>query len=243
VAFTYKWQELIGLVSKLVKGVPVDWLMYCDLVSSDMYTSFPWRDALQNIAAGQIPLVDGVQDYSVPTNIYRLTKASIARTDQQPEYNRELNVETDLDVDLVPRGYPSIRACSLQAGVGQLRLDSAVQVPTGILLELRGEYQISSPKVSSLTDTLWFQDHYSYVAIKGLLYWGYLMTNDSRAGTTATDDNGNARYSGQLAEYKAALATMREREQWGAGETYYPSESMGADRYGSGSFPNIFGGN
>lgn len=230
-AFTYRWQDLTSQIDRLIKGVPMNnWALYCDMISSDMFTSYPWRDSLDNIAEGQIPLVDGQQDYDVPRNIYRLTKASIVRTDQTPISSWELNVQTDLDEDTSVRGYPSIRMCSLQSGAGLLRLESAVQIPSGETLELRGEFQINSPKIHALTDWLWFQDHYAQVAFAGLLYWGYKMSDDSRAGTAATNGKGDTNYSGQLAEYKAALRRMRTDEEYGPTESYYPSESMGADR-------------
>ena len=229
-AFSYRWRDITDEVSRMVKGVPIkNWALYCDMVSSDMFTSYPWKDALQNIATGQIPLVDGQQDYDVPTNIFRLTKASIVRTDVSPEQHYELDVQMDLDVDLTPRSYVTLKAASLQAGVGKLRLDAAVQVPAGMLLELRGEYQISNSKVRSLTDWLWFDDHYAHVAMAGLMYWAYKLADDSRAGTAQNSKAGTI-YTGQLGEYKSALQKMKEDEEYGPSEQYYPSESMGSDR-------------
>ena len=238
-AFTYKWSDLTAQVDRLIKGVPMNnWPLYCDLISSDMFTVYPWRDAQQNIADGLIPLVDGQQDYSVPNNIYRLTKASIVRTDVSPIDQFELDVQTDVDESALLVAPRSIRAISLQ--VGALRLDSSVSVPAGQTYELRGEFQINSPKISNLTDWMWFQDQYAHVAFAGLLYWGYKMSDDSRAGTAQSSKAGSI-YTGQLGEYKAALQRMREDEEYGPTETYYPAESMGADADWGHGLPNIFG--
>lgn len=240
-AFTYIWSDLTTKASELIKGKPINWLVYCDMVSSEMYTSYPWRDALQTIAAGSIPLVDGVQDYSVPPQIYRLTKADIVRTDQTPNEYYTLNIEMDLDVDLVKRAYTNIRAVSRQAGAGQLRLESAIEVPSGVTLELQGEYQVISPKITALTNGLWFQDHYASVALKGLMYWGYHAADDARAGTAQANNHGEVTYTGMLAQYMAALKQMSRNEEYGANETYYPSEPMGADRDSGYALPRIFG--
>lgn len=239
-AFTYTWKSLTDQVDRLIKGVPMNnWPLYCDMISSDMFTVYPWRDAQQNISTGSLPLADGQQDYSVPNNIYRLTKASIARTDINPNWIGELDVQIDLDESPLLVSPYSIRAISLQ--IGALRLDSTVSIPSGAgTYELRGEFQINSPKISNLTDWMWFQDQYAGVAFAGLLYWGYKMSDDSRAGTAATSRMGTT-YSGQLGEYKAALQRMREDEEYGPTDTYYPSESMGADRNNALGMPNIFG--
>lgn len=238
-AFSYKWGDLTAEVSRMIKGVPMNWPLYCNMVSSDMFTVYPWRDALQTVAVGQIPLVDTQQDYDVPTNIYRLTKATIVRTDVSPKWTQELDVQTDLDESPLLTAPESIKAISLQNG--QLRLDSSVRIPAGATYELHGEYQVNSPKVKDLTDWMWFQDQYAHVAFLGLMYWGYKISDDSRAGTAQTNRAGTT-YTGQLGEYKAALQRMREDEEYGPTETYYPAESMGADGTWGTGMPNIFGG-
>jgi hypothetical protein len=182
----------------------------------------PWRETVTTIASGLIPLSDGVQDYSPPPQIYRLLRAAILRTDTTPDQSRELDVMDQLAVDLTPKSYTGIQAIALQRAVGQLRLDTAVSVPTGITLEIAGEFQLHPSKVTALTQKPFFDDKYMNVFIEGLLYWLYKKQDDPTREQT------------QYAVFKAALEQMAKDEDFGGTDLYFPGETMGLG-YDSGS--------
>lgn len=213
----------------------------CDFVSSDMYIEYPWKQTLTNTANGSINLVDSVQDYSCEApNIMRLLKAWIVRTDVTPNETRDVDVLKDLSVDLYPKSYVAIRAVSLQQSLGLFRLESAVNIPTGVQIELRCDYQIDPIKVTDLNTTIWFQDHYAFVALDGLLYYVYKLADDGRAGVATTDAFGRVTgYTGQLGTYKAALNRMKMAEDFGHTESVFPHEPMGLPR--DSNSLNIFG--
>lgn len=241
-AQTYTWDNLIAVTSKLIKGQPTVSIdpQICDFISSEIWTHYPFKESVTVNSAGQITLSDGVQDYSVPSNLLQLTKGSIVRTDVSPNEWRDLNVSGDLAVDLVSRSWLAIRSVSNQRGVGLLRLESAVSVPSGETLELRIEYTINPTKVSATSQPCWFQDHYAPVAVCGMLYWYYKIGDDPRAGTAAMQDDGTMTYSGQLAEFQSALMRMQRAEDFGGIQSLFPESAMGADRDWGGSL-NIFG--
>lgn len=228
--YTRTWRSLITIASKLGKGVggltdiSPD---ICDFVSNDMFIEYPWKDTITTIAPTYLPITDGVQDLSSPINIYRLTSAQIVRTDTTPFQSIDLDVVDDNAVDLVPRSYVDIRSVSQQAGEGTLRLEGTCQVGVGVTLELRGTYQLNPVKIVDLGQELWFKDQYAQVALEGLMYWVYKLSDDARSGTAATDGQGRTTYTGQLAVYKAALQRMKNAEDWGASQGLFPAETMG----------------
>jgi hypothetical protein len=242
--FSYTWNDLTNRVRTFVRNLPVgnDWTICCDMVAGQMYTAYPWKESLQNIAATLLPLVDGKQDYSVPTNIYRFTKLSLVRTDVNPDVYREIDVADDLDIDLNPRSWGMIRSGCLQGGFGTLRLDSAVAVPTGQTIEIQGVFQINPNKVSALTDGMFFKDQYVNVAFAGLLHYAYRLNDDDRAGTAQTTSQGQIAYTGQLGIFMAGLEQMKSAEAFGSIDTYYPETSMGAGRLTGNGTPFPFGG-
>jgi hypothetical protein len=204
----------------------------CDFVSQDMYIEYPWKQTITNSANGTIPLIDSTQDYpcSCP-NILRPLKATIWRTDTIPPTTRELSVVRDLGVNLYSRSFIGISEVSLQEAIGMFRLDAAVNIPTGMQIELRVDYQIDPIKVTDLNQTIWFQDHYAVVALEGLLYWVYKLADDTRAGNAQTDAFGRIiGYTGQLGTYKGALQRMKMAEDFGFTDSVFPSEPMGTPR-------------
>lgn len=242
-AFTYTWQDLINVGSAYAKGLPLARVnvQICDFVSQDMYQEYPWKQTITNTAQGTIPLIDSVQDYpcSAP-NIMRLLKAWIRRYDVTPNQVRDITVEDDLAVDLYPKSYLGIRAVSLQEGIGMFRLEAAVNVPTGMLLELQCDYQINPIKITALSQGCWFDDRFAVVALEGLLYWVYKLSDDSRAGMAQTDAFGRLiGYTGQLGTYKAALNRMKMAEDYGFTESVFPTTPMGLPR--DSNSLNIFG--
>src|SRR6185436_13454730 len=88
---TYKWSDAAATVERLCKNIPVpvsDQIKYADLVSSKIWTAYPWKETktyIKGTTPPLIPLVNNQQDYSTPFNIYLLTKGSLVRTDTTPE--------------------------------------------------------------------------------------------------------------------------------------------------------------
>lgn len=229
---TYKVSDVSALLEPLLKnvgGLVAITPQLADMVSSEMWGFYPWRVSLANIPAGNIPLVDAVQDYNAPTNIYRLLKVSITRTDTSPNENWELDVARDISVDLISRSYQSIRSACLQPSLGKIRLESAVAVPSGTTMELSGQFQMNAPKITALTDQLWFDDQHMQVFLKGMMYWAYKLSDDGRAGGLVRNRSGQVA-TGQFAEYRGALDQMSENEDYGTIETIFPGEGMGAGR-------------
>lgn len=242
-AYTTAWSDLITVVTRYGKGIPSTTINadICDFISQDMYIEYPWKNTITNTANGMIPLLDSVQDYSAAApNIMRLLKAWLIRTDVTPNETRDLDVVRDLSVDLYPRSWTGIRACSLQQSIGLFRLEAAVQVPIGMQLEFRADYQINPTKVTDTAQTCWFDDRYRVVALEGLLYWIYKLSDDTRAGGAQTDAFGRITgYGGQLGSYKSALNRMKMAEDFGFTDSVFPSESMGIGR--DQNALNIFG--
>lgn len=206
-------------------------LLICDMVNSKIWKYRPWLRSLTTIAAGSTPLADGQQDYSPPTQIYRLTKCSIINTSVSPNQIRELDIAQDLSVDLSPRSYVQIRAAALQAAFGVIRLESAVVVPSGTNLEIQGTVQNNPIKITSMSQQLWFDDHTLMEAfVEGINYWSYKLADDPRAGGVAAGMGGRAQYSGQAAAFIGAMDLAASAEDFPSQETYFPSESIGAGR-------------
>ena len=234
---------MIGVGSAYGKGIPLTKVNVeiCDFVSQEMYVEYPWKQTIVNTANGMIPLIDSQQDYpcSAP-NILRPLRAELVRLDVTPHYHRDLSIVRDLGKDLYPRSYVTISEVSLQQAIGMFRLNAAVNVPTGMQLELRLDYQIDPIKITALTQPLWFQDHYAVVALEGLLYWVYKFTDDSRAGAAQTDAFGRIiGYTGQLGTYKGALQRMKMAEDFGFTDSVFPAEPMGTPQDSNGL--QIFG--
>lgn len=241
--YSYSWQDLINVGSRYGKGIPLSKVdaQICDFVSSEMYLDYPWKDSITNTASGAIPLIDSVQDYTAAApNIYRLLKAWIVRTDVTPQETRDLDVMKDLSVDLYSRSYLGIRCVSLQQSQGIFRLEAAVNVPTGVQLELRCDYQIEVIRVTSLSLPCWFRDVYAMAAIQGLLYWVYKLSDDTRAGGVTCDAFGRTTgYTGQYGAFRAAINQAKEAEDFGFTESVVPAEPMGLPR--DSNSLNIFG--
>lgn len=240
---TYKVQDGLTLAQKLAKGVPFTNIdnTICDIVSATMYKFYPWRDTLAVIPAGTYPLVDGQQDYSLGAiTMMRPTQFWLVRTDTSPNEVININVAKNLTIDLIPKSPLAVRSASLQAGILKLRLESAVQIPSGTSWELQGEYQPHPTKISDLQDGFWFADEYLEVFAKGLVYWAYRLADDSRMGSMQSQD-GRAVYTGALAEFMQAIQDMAAAEDFGNIDPYYPGEpiaTVDARRYyGADVFP------
>lgn len=242
-AFTYSWTDLINVGRTYGKGIPLSSVtaQICDFVSQDMYSEYPWKQTIINTAKGTIPLIDSVQDLPCNApNINKPLKAWLERTDVTPHDNRDLDIANDLSVDLYPKSWYSVRSVSLQQAIGMFRLDSAVQVPSTMRIELHVDYQINPIKIVDTSQIIWFDDRFAYVALEGLLYWVYKLSDDSRAGMAQTDASGRVNgYSGQLGTFKAALNRMKNAEDFGSLDFLIPNDPMGLGR--DANSLNIFG--
>ena len=204
----------------LIKGAPSDSIILqaCDFTSNDIYIAYPWKSTITNTAAGMIPLQDSVQDYPVAApNILRPSTATLWRTDCTPPETRELSIVRHLGEDLYPRSYAAISQVSLEEAIGRFRLNSAVNLPTGIQLELRLTYQISPIRIVDLSQVIWFQDVFAGVAMHGLLYWLYKLTDDAREVT-------------QMEVFQMVLGKMKQFEDGLFTDSLFPSEPMGTPR-------------
>lgn len=242
-AYTYSWQDLVNVGSAYGKGIPLSKVnaQICDFVSQEMWSKYPWKQTITNTAKGTIPLIDSVQDYSCSApNIDRLLKAWIRRYDTTPNETRDLDVVKDLSIDLYPRSYVGVRCVSLQQSIGLFRLESAVNVPSGVQLELCCDYQMNPIKITDLGQIIWFDDRFAVVALEGLLYWVYKLADDSRAGSASTDASGRIiGYTGQMGIFHGALNTMAMAEDSLFTESVFPSDPMGLPR--DSNSLNIFG--
>lgn len=232
-AFTYTFQNGIDVTNAFVKNAPTSALQAtaCDWVSSDMWTAFPWQWTLQNISP-LILLSNGVQDYSVPTALYRMVTARIKRTDVSPVQYQELTLTEYLPPELILiTGHTQIRMISHMLALGVLRLAFPISVSSPQVFYLDGEFQGNPPKVTTATlaTNCWFPDQYFPVFCSGLLYWFYKFTDDSRAGTVVVDGRGNRSFSGQLGVFHDSLWAMRRAEDFKSGDAFsFPSDTLGS---------------
>ena len=236
-AFTYRWSDLIVLVSKQVKNIPTQTIdaLQCDWVSTRIAGRLPWKMQQQSIADGQIPLVDSQQDYDPPFNIWRLIDASLRCITVTPNDDITISVRDSLPVDLKQRSPYAITSVALQAPEGKLRLSAAPIIPQGASWELRGSYQINPTKVVSTSQILWFDDRYVHVAIEGLTYVYMKMADDPRAGTTSGTWPGDITYTGQLAQFMSAIKELTDAEDIGGDQQVIPDDALGfsTSQYGA----------
>lgn len=237
-AFTYSAQDAIDFVKKHIKDIPVSSIdaQMCDAVSSLMYIEAFWRWTIQNIPATSIPLVDGTQDYNVPTNIYRMYRGRIVRTDVTPDEYQEIDIVEYLPPDLHPIGPWAIAAVAHDEALGKFRLSQAVSISGSETYELQGDYQINPTKITdaNLASTLWFPDQYFMpVFVEGLKWKAYEYADDSRAGNVTIDKNGRRQTTGQAGKFYFGLDVMKQAEDFGTGNaSEHPAEPMGVSSMG-----------
>lgn len=222
--FTNTYTDALTLVKPLVKNMPTSTVdaAICNAVSIDMYRYRPWSWTVTAIAAGTIPLVDGTQDYSPPANLFRLLYARLVRTDTTPNQSLELTTRKQLAPDLIPRAWNAVTCISNEDAVGKLRLESAVQVPTGMTAQIQGEYQIYHTKVTATSQQLWFPDQYLHVLMNGLLAWYYRLSDDDRAVEA-------------FKLYQLNLQEMAIAEDFPATDQFFPDDPLGVGRQYTGA--------
>lgn len=240
-AQTYTWSDLLTFIKPVVSSIPTSSLdaQACDRVNRIMWRAAPFRWTLANLTA--ISLTNEVQDFALTnSDLFRLVRARITRTDTTPDEANTLDIVEWLEPTLNwVQGMYSIRACSMIATTTTVRLDTAVSVPTGVTLQLDGEYQTVPTKITATTTTIVFHDDYIDCAQEGLK-WAYMtLAKDPRAGGTTYSSQGQRVYAGQYANFMAALDDMLRSEDFSSGPPQrFPDSSFGQGR---GSSANLFG--
>jgi hypothetical protein len=223
-------------------------------VCSVMYTYRPWTWSLINAPLNAVPLVQGIQDYPAPCDMWDLTQAWITVTYPQPsgapydpfnptnggspdqDYNLEC-VKT-LTPDKNTTGYYARGACSFIRNYKILRLSNAVQPPSSAPAFLNCQYQPMMEKVTDLSMRLPFPDEFFPVSVAGCLYWLYKFGDDERAGTVIKQGN-SIEYTGQLAEFHSMLQVAAAQDLPSEVNTFFPSSPIGST-WPVGPYPYVF---
>jgi hypothetical protein len=251
---TYTYQNAIDLVRKFIKDVPLSTssvdIMLCDRVNSVTFGAYPWRWTLASLTA--ITLVDGQQDYSLAAadattaagGVWQLVRTRVRRTDTTPDEWRELEIRSFLPPELTRTGgLETLKLVSYDEASSKVRLDLAASVPTGVTLQLEGEFKKNPTKIAALSQkphevggTSAFPDQYFDVIVEGLLWKAYQYCDDSRAGSIVYV-KGTSQYTGQLGVFHDALMWMARQEDQGYGtDLIFPTEPLGASSYQGGIF-------
>lgn len=228
---TYTYQQLVDFAQSIVKGIPISTIspLAADQINSLFWLAYPWKWTRAVLTA--IPLSDGVQDYAIngaDTRFYHLLLARITRTDTTPDQYRDLRIFRHLEPHLSQKvSWPSFQLISYETEVSKLRLESAVSIPTGLTAQINGEYQMSPAKITALSATIVFPDHYASIFIDGLLWMLYRLANDKRAGTSVVM-NRQVQYTGQLGTFYDGLVNAKEVEERNVQDGIYPEDSIGS---------------
>lgn len=235
--FTYSWRNLIDLTKEFGHGIPTTAIeaQCADFVSSRMWTYYPWRWTLTNISPNT-PLVDAQQDYTAPTNFYRWGRVRIVRTDTTPDQAyTPLDPVEQLEPEYTSVGLEQIRQISLDYPTGLVRLNAPPSIATGVVAVLHGDFQMNPVKLTSanLTTNIWFPDQYAPVAMEGITYYIYRLTDDTRAGNMViAPKTGQVQYTGQLGVFMDALVAMAVAEETGETPSMFPANPLGAGKIG-----------
>lgn len=181
-----------------------------------------------------IPWVDQQQDYSViDTDFYRLYRVRFTRTDTTPNTIREKNVIDFLSPNKEQTGtIDSILGVSYNYEVKKLRLDKSASVPTGVAVQIDGDYQFQRAKITTTATAFVFPDDYFEVATEGLKWKYYDLMGSDQAGSMQIDKSTRkATFTGQLGKFYQALTEMAESEGFGKGDSSrFPDDVLGAAR-------------
>lgn len=242
---TYTVANAVTYTQAICVGIPVSAIQIAaaDMVHSIIWNAYPWRWARKNFSG--FALVDGTQDYSFSsiTDCMRLVSANLVRTDTTPDQIETITIVRNLTGDLTKAGFRSgLNQISLEVTATtslSLRLNQAAAVPSGITIEITGQYQFQPTKITATSATFLFPDQYFKVFCDGLLWQFYMLSKDDRAGTVQFT-SGGAVYTGQMGVFFDGLLMMREAEDWGAGDNIFPSDPMGVAGMGF-AYSNIYG--
>lgn len=224
------------MVQALVHGIPVDAVKVdvCEYISNDLWTFRPWRWTLNQLSA--ITMVDGTQDYNAPSQIYRLNRARLLRTDVTPNESYPLDVMEFLEPSLQKVSPLAMRTVSQDYPTGLIRLGEAISVPSGTTWVLDGDFQPHPTQITSaqMATNLWFPDQYFPVFLEGVKWKFYELADDQRAGTIVHDvKSGAIRATGQLGIYWSLREQMAMAEDAQNQQPFiYPEVPLGVSRIG-----------
>ena len=241
-AATYTSQNAVDLVRKFVRDAPVTSLdsQVCDMVNSIMWTAYPWWWAQKALTA--ISCTDGVQDFALASgnnDLHRLMQLRIARTDLTPDvYNDNITIRTWLAPDLTATAMGNIRAASYDGINDKIRLERAINVPSGETIVIQGEYWYKPTVIADgqLSTALPFPNRYFNVYVEGIKWKFFQFLNDPRAGTAQMDKRGERVYTGQLGIFMDALYEMKIAEDYGDEGAEFPDDPIGARDVGVGFY-------
>ena len=237
----YTWQNAIDHVAKYIKGVPTTAIdaVAADTVDNIIWKFWFWKWSMKSLTS--IAWVDGTQDYTIAnSDFFRLYRVRFTRTDVTPNIVREKNVTNFLSPNLEQKGtIDSILAVSYNYEVGKLRLDKSASLPSGVTVNIDGDYQFQKTKITSTSASIVFPDYHFEVAIEGIKWKYYQLIGDPKAGTLQMDKTSRqVVYTGQLGIFYSALQAMAEAEGTGQGDSArFPDDPLGSARV---SNPGLF---
>jgi hypothetical protein len=237
---TYTYQNMVDLVQRLVKGIPVSDIdeVVVDQIDAMIWNIYPWSWTRNQLIA--IPLTDGVQDYAYTNeDLYRVLTPRITDKTTGPPYKyRDLRMTRWLEPSTTQKlAWPGFQLMCWDRSHDQFRLESAASVPGSTLLYIEGEYQFQHVKVEDLSDVCVFPDWYAQIFTEGLLWMLYRFADDKRAGSWMVV-GGRYQATGQLGTFMAALQQAIDNEESGVGDTIYPEDSIGGSAFQS--LPTMF---
>lgn len=239
---SYTYLNGVQFAQSMAKGIPVSNIsaLAVDQIAAMFWKAYPWPWTRQ--ALTPIPLSDGVQDYPLQTvdlpKVWRIIGARITCTSVSPVRHRDVRVMRHLEPFVEQKvSWPNNQIISFEPEYDKVRLEAAMNVPSGTTYALNGEYQCFPPKITVLDTTIHFPDYHMDAYVNGLLWMLYRLADDDRAGTALKTPVG-IQYTGQLGIFYDCLVMAKEAEEHGAGDTIYPEVSIGgSDIY----FPGVFG--
>lgn len=232
----YTFDEAIVVVRAYVKNPPTAALqsIACDMTHATIWKGYPWDWTLGALTA--IPLADGTQDYAITNaDFWRLVNARITRTDLTPDEYQEVTIKEFLPPELSTKvGWKNFRCISRDPRSAKIRLEAAASVPSGVVLQIDGDYQKIPTKITATTGSMTQPDYYFQTFVEGLLYYFYRFTDDSRSGGVVLHGRGNRQFTGQYAVWMESLKQMAAHEDMKDAEpVLFPSEPLGATYSGS----------
>jgi hypothetical protein len=244
-ASTYTPQRAVNLVQNFVHGIPLSTVQadVCDEINSLIWTFYPWPWTISTLTP--VSLVDGQQDYVLTnTDILRILKVRLTRTDCTPNEARELALLDNLSPELTRKaGIETMKAAGFFNSTNTLRLDQAASISTGQTVQINGEYQTLPTRITdqTMTTAFSFPDWMYYVFVDGLKWKIYQLSDDPRAGTMRFSKNGTMTRvaDGQLGLFMESLLNSARAIDLSRGDDFeWPETPLGT---GTATFPGLFG--
>lgn len=203
-------QRAYDYVKHFIKDMrldPVAWQI-CDDVQKMMWMYAPWRWTLGTFTP--ITLIGGTQDYNIgsfPSDFLHLYDAYTSDGSVAP---RDLRVEPVLSPTVMKTGQADRAAVT--GSILRISPVPAAFSGTGPSVICRYKKQAPNVTASNIASTgLAFDDEWFWVFQEGVLWKAYQYADDQRAGG-ATVAAGKVQYTGQLANFMAALDYMATKE-------------------------------